>query len=156
MTKIVSFFTALQMALLAFFGIPFNAPDLEPLEPVEVVATEAQIQLFEDIFQSETQWLASLQLENGAIPMTYSKNGRLTMNPYFADFAALALLDDAEKYIDDVQKNLKVGENEEYVMLADDAVLSLGFHRILSLWIISIYGEADHRSFCLLHERSKW
>ena len=103
MTKIVSFFTALQMALLAFFGIPFNAPDLEPLEPVEVVATEAQIQLFEDIFQSETQWLASLQLENGAIPMTYSKNGRLTMNPYFADFAALALLDDAEKYAGNVK-----------------------------------------------------
>lgn len=103
MTKIVSFFTAVQLALLAFFGIPFNAPDLDPLEPVEVVATEAQIQLFEDIFQSETQWLASLQLENGAIPMTYSKNGRLTMNPYFADFAALAMLDDAEKYAENVK-----------------------------------------------------
>ena len=114
MTKIVSFFTAVQLALLAFFGIPFNAPDLDPLEPVEVVATEAQIQLFEDIFQSETQWLASLQLENGAIPMTYSKNGKLTMNPYFADFAALAMLDDAEKYAEKyVEKYVEKAKEEK-------------------------------------------
>ncbi len=103
MTKIVSFFMALQFALLSFLGIPFNAPDLEPLEQNEVTLSEEQTELFEKIFESETQWLASLQLSNGAIPMTYSANGKLTMNPYFADFAALALLDDAEKYADNVK-----------------------------------------------------
>lgn len=103
MTKIAAFFMALQFALLSLLGIPFSAPDLEPLEPVEAVATEEQLQLFKQIFESETQWLSTLQLENGAIPMTYSANGNLTMNPYFADFAALALLDDAEKYADNVK-----------------------------------------------------
>jgi hypothetical protein len=36
--------------------------------------------------------------------MTYSPNGELTMNPYFADFAALALLDKADLYADNVKK----------------------------------------------------
>ena len=103
MTKIASFIMALQFALMALLGIPFNAPDLEPLGPVEATATEEQLQLFKQIFESETKWLASLQLENGAIPMTYSANGNLTINPYFADFAALALLDDAEKYAGNVK-----------------------------------------------------
>ena len=103
MTKIAAFFMALQLALMALLGIPFNAPDLEPLEAVEAAATEEQLQLFKQIFESETKWLSTLQLENGAIPMTYSANGNLTMNPYFADFAALALLDDAEKYADNVK-----------------------------------------------------
>ena len=103
MTKIASFIMALQFALMALLGIPFNAPDLEPLGPVEAAATEEQLQLFKQIFESETKWLSTLQLENGAIPMTYSANGNLTMNPYFADFAALALLDDAEKYADNVK-----------------------------------------------------
>ena len=103
MTKIAAFFMSLQLALMALLGIPFNAPDLEPLVPVEAAATEEQLQLFKQIFESETKWLSTLQLENGAIPMTYSANGNLTMNPYFADFAALALLDDAEKYADSVK-----------------------------------------------------
>ena len=103
MDKIISFFMALQFALLSLFGIPFDAPDLEVLEPTEVTITEEQTQLFRQIFESETKWLSSLQLQNGAMPMTYSANGKLTVNPYFADFAALALLDDAEKYGDNVK-----------------------------------------------------
>ena len=35
--------------------------------------------------------------------MTKNDNGKVTMNPYFADFAAMALLDNAEKYADNVK-----------------------------------------------------
>lgn len=102
MAKITAFFTAIYFSLMALFGVPFTPSDLLPGEKNTTVPTREQTELFETIFESETQWLASLQLSNGAIPMTYSKNGELTMNPYFADFAALALLDNAEKYADNV------------------------------------------------------
>ena len=104
MEKIIAFFTAIWFSVLSLLGIPFVAPDLENTGEYEAVATQEQTELFETIFERETQWLASLQLENGAIPMTYSKNGELTMNPYFADFAALALLDKSDLYADHVKK----------------------------------------------------
>lgn len=65
------------------------------------------IELYETVFESETAWLASLQLDNGAIPMTSAKNGAVSMNPYFADFAALALLDAPDKYSTNVKKYLE-------------------------------------------------
>lgn len=102
MTKITAFLTALYLSLMSVFGVPVASDDLIPGERNNAVPTEAQLELFETIFESETQWLASLQLPNGAIPMTYAANGELTMNPYFADFAALALLDSADKYADNV------------------------------------------------------
>ena len=77
--------------------------DLESVSVRENDVSEENIALFRKIFESETEYLASLQLENGAIPMTYSENGTLTMNPYFADFAALALLDNADEYADEVK-----------------------------------------------------
>lgn len=104
MKAVISFFMSVCFAVMSLLGIPFDAPDLEKAESFDTVATEESIALFREIYESETEWLASLQLENGAIPMTYAKNGRLTMNPYFADFAALALLDNAEKYADNVVK----------------------------------------------------
>lgn len=88
---------------MSFLAIPFEASDLEKTELNPAVATEESINLFKNIYETETQWLASLQLENGAIPMTAEKNGDLRMNPYFADFAALALLDNAEEYADEVK-----------------------------------------------------
>lgn len=102
MTKLTAFLTALYLSLMTLFGVPVTTDDLTPGEKNNAVPTEAQLELFENIFESETQWLASLQLPNGAIPMTYAANGELTMNPYFADFAALALLDNADKYADNV------------------------------------------------------
>lgn len=78
--------------------------DLESVSIRDAVADEADVALLQQIFESETAYLASLQLENGAIPMTRSENGELSMNPYFADFAALALLDDANEYADEVKK----------------------------------------------------
>ena len=89
---------------MALVGIPFSPDDLVKGELYSGTPTQEDIALFEKIFESETQWLASLQLDNGAIPMTYSANGELRMSPYFADFAALALLDNADKYAENVKK----------------------------------------------------
>lgn len=60
--------------------------------------------MYQNIFDSETAWLASLQLDNGALPMTKVVNGAATLNPYFSDFAALALLDKPDKYAGHVKK----------------------------------------------------
>ena len=104
MNTFISFFMSIWFAAMSLLGIPFNAPDLEKTELNPAVATEENIALFKKIYETETEWIASLQLENGAIPMTKAENGELRMNPYFADFAALALLDNAEKYADNTVK----------------------------------------------------
>jgi len=91
-------------AILSFFSITAPGEDLLPIPEREGVPTQENIELFETIFESETRWLASLQLENGAIPMNYAPNGEVKMNPYFADFAALALLDKADEYSSMVKK----------------------------------------------------
>lgn len=90
--------------ILTFFGIIVPVDDLATIEPREECYTNEELELFEKIYATEMQWLSSLQLENGAIPMTPVTNGEVKMNPYFADFAALALLDDAEKYAGNVKK----------------------------------------------------
>ncbi len=104
MNKIISFFTAVVFSVMGFFGIPYDAPDLEATQKAPVALSREQEALFTDIFETETAYLASMQLPNGALPMTRAENGELRMNPYFADIAALALLDDAEKYADNVVK----------------------------------------------------
>ena len=104
MNKIISFFTAVVFSVMGFFGIPYDAPDLEATQKAPVALSREQEALFTDIFETETAYLASMQLSNGALPMTRAENGELRMNPYFADIAALALLDDAEKYADNVVK----------------------------------------------------
>lgn len=104
MIKITSFFMAVYFSVMALLGVPFSAPDLESGEMYSAEATTEQMALFETIFDRETAYLASMQLPNGALPMTYAKNGELTVNPYFADFAALSLLDKGEEYADVVKK----------------------------------------------------
>ncbi len=103
MNQIISFFMALIITVMNLFGVAYAPKDLEPTEGRTEAATQEELELYRHIFETETQWLASLQLSNGAIPMTYSANGELRMNPYFADFAALALLDNAEKYAENVK-----------------------------------------------------
>ena len=98
MIKITAFFMSIYFSFMALFGIPFTPDDLQPVETEGISITQEQVELFKEVFETETQWLASLQLPNGAIPMTYAPDGELRVNPYFADFAVLALLDDAEKY----------------------------------------------------------
>ena len=97
-------FSLLLSVILSILGISMPADDLSPVPEREGVPTQENIELFEKIFQSEIEWLASLQLENGAIPMTYTPNGEVKVNPYFADFAALALLDKADTYSETVKK----------------------------------------------------
>lgn len=110
MKTILSFVLVLFMMIGTFFGSLSGtsadlAADENAIKSVELKAEEKA--LLNLIFESETAWLASLQLENGAIPMTATKNGTVTMNPYFADFAALALLDNSEKYGDNVKKYIE-------------------------------------------------
>lgn len=103
MNQIISFFMAFLFTVFSFLGISREASDLKTLPEKEVKATEENLSLFREIYETETEWLASLQLDNGAIPMTAAKNGELRMSPYFADVSALALLDNAEKYKDNVK-----------------------------------------------------
>ena len=100
MNKIISFFMAVYFSVMSLLGLSVSAPDLERGEGYSAEATAQQIELFTEIYEKETAYLASMQLPNGALPMTYARNGELTVNPYFADFAALALLDKAEEYAD--------------------------------------------------------
>ncbi len=103
MNQFISFFMAFVFSVMNLFGIAYAPDDLEPLGKNQTVAGEEALKLFEYVFETETAWLASLQLENGALPMTGAENGELRMNPYFADIAALALLDNAGKYADNVK-----------------------------------------------------
>lgn len=98
MIKIMSFFMTLIYSLFGIFSIPYNSPDLEYSPLPEYTLTEEEREFLQTAFDTETAWIASLQLNNGAIPMTYNANAELTVNPYFSSYAALALLDDAEKY----------------------------------------------------------
>lgn len=104
MTKITAFLMAVYLFFAGLLGADVIAPDLERGEMYQAEATEEQIELFKKIYETETAYLASMQLPNGALPMTYAKNAELTVNPYFADFAALALLDNADEYADEVVK----------------------------------------------------
>lgn len=97
-------FAIILSVILSVLGINPAPYDLQPLPEDAVTLTQEQIELFETIVNEETAWLASLQLENGAIPMTYTANGTVKMNPYFADFAALALLDRDDTYAENVKK----------------------------------------------------
>lgn len=59
---------------------------------------------YQNIVDIENEWLASLQLDNGAIPKTRVTNGVADMCPYFADFAALSLLNQPDRYATHVKK----------------------------------------------------
>ncbi len=104
MTKIASFFMALIYSILSFFGIPFDAPDLNTSPLPDVVLTEEERSFLETFVETERVYIAGNQIENGAIPMTYNPDAELTVNPYFSCYAVIALLDDAETYADAVKK----------------------------------------------------
>lgn len=65
---------------------------------------EEKLTLYKTVAECETDWLLSLQLENGALPMTCGENGSFSVNPYFADFAAMALLGGEERHIEGARR----------------------------------------------------
>ena len=72
------------------------------------VYADSDTTYYAGIARNESAWLASLQLDNGAIPETRpDENGRARITPYFADFAALALLGSGKKYSGRVKKYLQ-------------------------------------------------
>ncbi|MBQ3087672.1 MAG: hypothetical protein IJC45_10065 [Clostridia bacterium] len=112
MQILLSIVTVVVMILTSFFnGFVAEKPaDLEIADPDTAFNAElstADTLLLEGIYTSELAWLAYTQLDNGAIPMTGNKNGEVTVNPYFADIAALALLTDAENYADEVKSYME-------------------------------------------------
>ena len=66
MNKIVSFFMAVLFSVMTLLGIPVTPCDLDPTEGNTAKASAEQLELFEYVFETETAWLASMQLENGA------------------------------------------------------------------------------------------
>ena len=56
------------------------------------------------LMDSENAWVASCQLANGAIAMTPTRSGIAEVNPYFADIAALSLLNQPDKYANKVKR----------------------------------------------------
>ena len=89
---------------------PATEPTTQPTIPPSTdlsestMTKEEQIALYQKIATEEAAWLASLQVDNGAMLMTCGPNGDFTMNPYFADFAALALLGAGESYYENVRR----------------------------------------------------
>ena len=65
---------------------------------------DAEQAWYQALVDSENAWLATCQLSNGSIAMTPTRNGVVTVNPYFADFAALSLLNQADQYAVKVQR----------------------------------------------------
>ncbi len=105
MKSVLSFILVIFMMIATFFGGLGAVPsDLAPAEVSEKTElTSDDVALLTKIFETETSWLASVQLDNGAIPMIEVTDGVATVNPYFADYAALALLDNADKYAENVK-----------------------------------------------------
>ncbi len=65
------------------------------------------MQLLQKIVDTENAWLASMQLDNGAFPMTPTTSGTVKVTPYFSDFAALSLLNQPEQYAGAVKKYME-------------------------------------------------
>ena len=98
MKQFISTVLAFLISVFGFFLTPSPAADLEPVAAREGTLTVTEEILLTTLVDTELAWLASLQLENGALPMTKNNNGDVTVNPYFADITAMALLDKPQQY----------------------------------------------------------
>jgi len=88
----------------------------------EAVLTRAQPNppqpaIHQDVAEKETEWLLSTQLSNGAFAMYPTQEGEAIINPYFADYTALALLKAGEiqavkAYLDWHFSHLNISETD--------------------------------------------
>ena len=74
-----------------------NGWDVE-LAPYKSALTEEERAFYRGIVDRENAWIAGTQLSNGALAMTSMNYGKVQVNPYFADFAALSLLNQPALY----------------------------------------------------------
>lgn len=58
------------------------------------LALAEEYRFYRALRQEESRWLASQQLDNGAIPFRGTEQGEASVTPYFSDIAAAALLED--------------------------------------------------------------
>lgn len=67
-----------------------------------------KIDFYQSIVDSETEWIKGLQLSNGAFAFRVREGELAWINPYFADYTAMALLwaGDGQKYVEEVKKYL--------------------------------------------------
>lgn len=152
MNRIFSIILSVILSILGLNPAPY---DLQPLPEKEIALTQEQIELFETIVEGETEWFASLQLENGAIPMTYTANGTVKMNPYFADFAALALLDRSDDCAENVIKYMNWHFNHLNTAEADyngvdgtiyDYEITLADGKIVQESVVTVDGHGTYDS----------
>ena len=95
-------------------GDPITTEDFQDTTPVFPSAdakeplTEEDAAFLNRLIDTELAYLASLQLSNGAIPMTKLEAGNSgKLSPYFAEFSCEALLLRPEKYGETVKKYLQ-------------------------------------------------
>lgn len=54
--------------------------------------SDEKLNYYKSICQSEAEWLWSQQLPNGAFAFYYHNNGEVSVNPYFSETVAIALI----------------------------------------------------------------
>lgn len=64
---------------------------------------QERISFYKNMIKNESDWLTTLQLDNGAVGMT-NDTWQRTINPYFAEITMLALLDSGKTYANNVKK----------------------------------------------------
>ena len=63
----------------------------------------SEVARYQNIVDTENRWLADMQLSDGSLPMTPVDNGVVKITPYFSDFVALSLLNQADLYATNVK-----------------------------------------------------
>lgn len=72
------------------------------------IILQDEIDFYQRIVDSESEWIKNLQLSNGAIAFRVKEGELAWVNPYFADYTAMALLHagDGQKYVEEVKAYL--------------------------------------------------
>lgn len=72
---------------------------ISEFDSAEGLKTKREIATLKNFSNTQLSWIAATQLQSGAIPVkTSTAEGNAVVNPYFADYAAMALLERPELY----------------------------------------------------------